>query len=65
MDALADIMSRHGNVRSVFCGHSHRSAEGTIAGVDASTIPSVASDLQMGSPADMPEVVPVYRFAVD
>lgn len=63
VDALAGIMSRHGNVRSVFCGHSHRSAEGKIAGVDASTIPSVASDLRMGPPADMPEIVPVHRFA--
>ena len=63
VDALAGIISRHQNVLSVYCGHSHRSAMGKIAGVDASTIPSMASDLRMGPPADISEVLPVYRFA--
>jgi len=63
VDALAGIIAQHRNVLRVCCGHSHRSARGKIAGVDASTIPSMASDLRMGPPADMAEVLPVYRFA--
>jgi len=63
VDALSGIISQHQNVRHVYCGHSHRSAKGKIAGVDASTIPSMASDLRMGPPAGNSEVLPVYRFA--
>ena len=63
VDALAAIIAQHRNVVRVCCGHSHRSARGKIAGVNASTIPSMASDLRMGPPAEMSEVLPVYRFA--
>jgi len=63
VDALAGIVSRHRNVLHVYCGHSHRAAKGKIAGIGASTIPSMATDLRMGPPADMGEVLPVYRFA--
>ena len=63
VDALAEIVSRHRNVLNVYCGHSHRAAIGKIAGIGASTIPSMATDLRMGPPADLGEVLPVYRFA--
>ena len=62
VDALAAIVSRHPNVRHIYCGHSHRTAKGRIADIETSTIPSVAVDLRMGPPAEMQEVLPVYRL---
>lgn len=63
VEALSGIVSRHRNVRHIYCGHSHRTAKGKLADVGASTIPSMATDLRMGPPAGVQEVLPVYRFA--
>ena len=65
VDAFSGIISRHRNVRHVYCGHTHRTATGNIAGIGASTIPSLATDLRMDSPGTMQEVWPVYRFVVE
>ena len=65
VDVFADIVSRHGGVRHIYCGHSHRTATGRVGGVDASTIPSMASDLRMGPQASAREVLPVYRFTAE
>jgi 3',5'-cyclic AMP phosphodiesterase CpdA len=63
VDTFSGIISRHRNVKQIFCGHSHRTAKGKVASVDASTIPSMAVDLRMGPPAGLQEVLPVYRLA--
>ena len=60
---FSSIVSQHPNVRHIYCGHSHRTASGKIAGINASTIPSIAADLRKGRPAGMQEVGPVYWLA--
>lgn len=63
VDAFSRIVSQHRNVKNIYCGHSHRTARGMAAGVEASTIPSMATDLRMGPPADVQDILPVYRLA--
>lgn len=63
VDTFSGIISHRRNVKHIYCGHSHRTARGKVAGVEASTIPSIAADLRMGPPAGVQEVLPVYRFA--
>ncbi len=54
-DDFSAILSRHRNIQHIYCGHSHQSASGTIAGIDASTIPSIAVDLRRGRLAALQE----------
>jgi 3',5'-cyclic AMP phosphodiesterase CpdA len=62
-DDFSGIVSRYRNARHIYCGHSHRTASGKIAGIDASTIPSVAADLRKGRPAGMQEgIVRLIEF---
>ena len=63
VDAFCAIITQHRNVKNVYCGHSHRTARGIAGGVEASTIPSMATDLRMGPPASLQDVLPAYRFA--
>ena len=62
VDAFSGIVSRHRNVRRIYCGHTHRAAAGKVAGIVASSITSMAADLRMDSPETMQEVWPVYRL---
>ena len=43
---LAAIVSRHPQVVRLFCGHSHRPFIASFAGTEASTVPSIATDLR-------------------
>lgn len=63
VDAFSSIVSQAGNVRHIYCGHSHRAAKGGLGEISASTIPSAASDLRMGPPVSVQEVLPLYRLA--
>ena len=63
VDAFSSIVAQHRNVKRIYCGHSHRTARGMVAGIEASTIPSMATDLRMGPPASVQDVLPVYRLA--
>ena len=47
-DALADVVSQHGQVVRVLCGHVHRPHETAWGGTIGSTMPSVAGDLRKG-----------------
>lgn len=60
---FSEILSRHPNVRRIYCGHSHRTASGQIAGIAASTISSTAEDLRMDDPGCMQELWPSYQLA--
>lgn len=44
-----------------FCGHSHRHALGTVAGIPFSSVPSVARDLRLGDFESELTDVPVYH----
>ncbi|MGI9462965.1 MAG: hypothetical protein ACR2OM_03445, partial [Aestuariivirgaceae bacterium] len=62
VDALAQTLSGHPNVRQIYCGHSHRAATGEIAGIAALTIPSIAQDLRKGPPVSLQTIAPNYRI---
>jgi len=57
---LGRVLDGRNNVVRAFCGHAHRDAAGTVAGVPMSTVPSVAVDLRLG---DFPDAAaPVYQI---
>jgi len=45
-----------------FCGHSHRESVGVIAGVPASSTPSIALNLRLGEFPDAAATAPVYQI---
>ena len=59
---FSELLSRHGNVRQVFCGHSHRTASGQVAGIPASTITSTAKDLRLDDPGCMQKLWPSHQL---
>ena len=48
IERLASAIEGQKNVIAVFCGHAHRVSKGVLAGVPATTVPSVALDLRLG-----------------
>ena len=52
INRITSTIAGQKHVVAVFCGHSHRISRGMLAGVPASTVPSVALDLRLG---DLPE----------
>ena len=48
VDRLAAMLQQYPNVRQIIGGHTHRDAEGALAGLPALTVPSIAEDLRMG-----------------
>lgn len=64
-DGLAAVVSRHGQVVRIFCGHVHRPWVTAFAGTVAGTVPSVCTELRKGPyPAAMMErpFYQVHRF---
>jgi 3',5'-cyclic AMP phosphodiesterase CpdA len=62
IDLLGQALDGYGQVVRAFCGHSHREAEGKIAGVPASCVPSVAVDLRLGDFPGVAEDAPLYQI---
>ena len=62
VDRLAGALAGQDHVAAIFCGHSHRAAEGEVGGVPASSMPSVAVDLRLGDfPAEFASA-PLFRL---
>lgn len=62
IEILEQALEGYQQVIRVFCGHSHRAAEGKIAGVPASCVPSVAVDLRLGDFPGVAKNAPVYQI---
>lgn len=60
---FSEILSGHGNVRQIFCGHSHRTASGQVAGIPAFTITSTAKDLRLDDPGCLDKLWPSHQLA--
>lgn len=61
-ERLAGVLKDNSQVVRGFCGHSHRHATGTVAGIPFSTAPSVARDLRLGDFAPDMSDFPVYHL---
>jgi 3',5'-cyclic AMP phosphodiesterase CpdA len=59
---LEQALEGYGQVVRGFCGHSHREAEGEIAGIPVSSVPSVAIDLRLGDFPEEAVQAPVYQI---
>ena len=59
---LERSLDGHDQVIRAFCGHSHRDAQGTIAGIPVSCAPSVAVGLRLGEYPEAAETAPVYQI---
>ncbi|MEK9673903.1 MAG: metallophosphoesterase [Rhodospirillaceae bacterium] len=59
---LSGAIKDHAQVIRILCGHAHRDAGGVIAGVAASSIPSVAIDLRLGDFAPEMEESPLFQL---
>jgi 3',5'-cyclic AMP phosphodiesterase CpdA len=62
IEILEQALAGHSQVVRGFCGHSHREAEGTIAGVLVSSVPSVAIDLRLGDFEGAASKAPLYQI---
>lgn len=62
IELLEQALEGHGQVVRAFCGHAHRNAEGKIAGVLVSSVPSVAVDLRLGEFEGEAREAPVYQI---
>jgi len=62
IEILGQALEGYAQVVRVFCGHSHREAEGVIAGVPVSCVPSVAVNLRLGDFPEIAEKAPVYQI---
>lgn len=60
--ALADIVSRHPQVKGLLCGHVHWPIERDWAGTEARIMPSVAVDLRKGIDETEARGRPVYML---
>ena len=58
---LVAVVLRHPQVVRIFAGHMHRPWTGTVGGVAASTVPSVAVDRRYGPYTAAMEGQPVYQ----
>jgi 3',5'-cyclic AMP phosphodiesterase CpdA len=60
--ALADIVSRHSQVKAFLCGHVHWPVERHWAGTEARVMPSVAVDLRNGIDETEARQRPIYML---
>jgi len=60
--ALADVVSRHPQVRGLLCGHVHWPVERQWAGTEARIMPSVAVDLRKGVDETEARERPIYML---
>lgn len=58
--ALADVVSRHGQIERVLCGHVHCLAERRWAGTLGSVMPSIAVDVRKGVDEIAAREQPIY-----
>jgi len=49
------------NICGLYCGHVHRFIDGSIAGINASAITCLASDLRRGDVSEADRKMPVYK----
>lgn len=61
-ECLASALRDQSHVVRGFCGHSHRDARGTVAGIPFSCVPSVARDLRLGDFEPALRDIPVYHL---
>lgn len=61
VDKLAEIITSHKNISGMYCGHVHRNIDGEIAGLQASAITCLASDLRKGDVSDDDRTTPVFK----
>ena len=62
IERLSGVIGAYDHVVGLFCGHTHRQSVGTIAGVPAGTVPSVAIDLRLGDLPEAAETAPVFQL---
>tara|TARA_B110000503_G_scaffold26395_1_gene41704 strand:- start:1459 stop:2214 length:756 start_codon:yes stop_codon:yes gene_type:complete len=62
VDHLVGVLKQHDQVKQLLCGHTHRFSKGSIHGVAASTVPSIAVDLRFGEVPEGAQLKPVYQL---
>lgn len=62
VEALKPILARNRQICGVFCGHVHRSVEGVVGEVRASTVSCVAVDLRKGVPRATAADPPMFQI---
>ena len=62
VEHLVRVLAQHNQVKQLFCGHTHRLSRGTIHGIAASTVPSIAVDLRFGELPAGTQLQPVYQL---
>ncbi len=60
IDFMANALKGQDHVEAIFCGHAHRETRGSLAGIPAVGVPSVAVDLRLGDLPAAAASVPVF-----
>jgi len=61
VEQLTNLLADFENIGGMYCGHVHRFIDGTIAGIQASAITCLASDLRRGHVSDADRKLPVFK----
>ncbi len=61
-DALANVISKHRQVRRLFCGHCHWISRNDWAGIEVTTTTSVALDVRKGIDESVYGNTPIYQL---
>jgi len=62
VEAFEKVLSRYGNIESVYCGHVHRNVEGTIGRLPVHVLSCIATDLRKGELSSEDKTRPFYRI---
>ena len=65
VDRLDQLMSKHPQIKGIYCGHSHRGTKGQLGNIPASTIPALSIDLRFGEFPDSHKhrpIIYIHKF---
>ena len=62
IEAFESVLSRYGNIESIYCGHVHRNVEGTIGSLPVHVLSCMATDLRRGELSTADKTRPFYRI---
>ena len=62
VDALGALLSRHQNVKQIYCGHVHRNVRGSIADIPIDVLSCMATDLRKGKLNESDKQRPMFTI---
>ncbi len=64
VDKLQTLVSKHAQIKAIYCGHVHRNVEGVLGSLSVSAISCMASDLRKGELTTQERSMPMLKTIV-